>query len=108
MNPRFLQQEILLVTTTKISRRQLAKNNKSYNNIKLSNTEQLEEACWNGFLDKLLPGTIERPSSGKKLHLWQIRPGSSSLRIELCTFPVVIEKHYSIDPYFFVPILCNN
>ena len=108
MKPASLQQEILLVTTTKISRRQLAGNNKSCNHNKLSDTEQLEEACWHGFLDKLLPGTIGKPSSGKKLHLWQIRPGSSLLRIELCTFPVVIERYYSIDPYIFLPMLCKS
>ena len=107
MKPASLQQEILLVTSTKISRRELAGGNDHINN-KLSDTAQMEEACWNGLLYKILPGTIEMPSSGKKLHLWQIRPGDSLLRIELCTFPVVIEKHYSIDPYFFLPMLCSN
>lgn len=106
MKPNSIQQEILLLTTSTISEWQLEENNFSDNNQKLSYTEQLEEACWNGLLDKILPGTIEKPSSGKKLHLWQIRSGSSFIHIELCTFPIVIEKQLSIDPYFFLPQVC--
>ncbi len=108
MKTHFLQQEILLVTYSKISRRQLAVNNSYDLNQHLSYTERLEEACRNGLLDKLLPGTIEKHVSGKKLHLWQIRSGACFLHIELCTFPIVIEKQYSIDPYLFVPTTCAN
>lgn len=108
MKPRSIQQEILLVTATKIPEHQLTGHSIDYNNQSLSYTAQLEEACWNGLLDNLLPGTIETPYSGKKLHLWQIRSGSSFLHIELCTFPIVIEKPLSIDPYFFVPFVSSN
>ena len=102
MKPNSIQQEILLVTSSTLSERQLEENNFIENNRNLSYSEQLEEACWNGLLDRILPGTIEKPISGKKLHLWQIRSGSSFIHIELCTFPIVIEKHLSIDPYFFL------
>ena len=103
MKPNSLQQEILLITSTKIPAWQLERTNIYDKNQPLSYNEQLEEACWNGLLDDLLPGTIEKPTSGKKLHLWQIRSGSSFIRIELCLFPTVIEKQLSIDPYFFLP-----
>ena len=108
MKPLSLQQEIFLVTASRISRKQLAGDFSQGLNDHLSDTERLEEACWNGLLDKILPGTIERPSSGKKLHLWQIRTGARFVHIELCTFPVVIEKRYSLDPYHFVPTTCAN
>ena len=108
MKPHSLQQEILLITTSKVSRRQLAGDHSADSNQHLTYSELLEEACWNGLLDKILPGTIEHPTSGKKLHLWQIRSGARFLHIELCTFPVVIEKLYSIDPYLFVPTTCAN
>jgi len=108
MKPLSLQQEILLVTTSNVSHRQLAGDDSSDLNRHLSHTERLEEACWHGLLEDILPGTIERPSSGKKLHLWQIRSGSRFLHIELCTFPVVIEKRHSLDPYLFVPTTCAN
>ncbi len=108
MKSNSLQQEILLVSYSKISRRQLAGDNRIDLSQHLSYTERLEEACWNGLLDRLLPGTIEKPSSGKKLHLWQIRSGARFLHIELCTFPVVIEKQHSIDPYLFVLTACSN
>ncbi|MEO5996088.1 MAG: hypothetical protein ABIN89_05165 [Chitinophagaceae bacterium] len=103
MKPNSIQQEILLVTSTRIPEWQLERTDIYDKSQHLSYTEQLEEACWNGLLDDLLPGTIEKPTSGKKLHLWQVRSGSSFIRIELCTFPIVIEKQLSIDPYFFVP-----
>lgn len=103
-----LQQEILLVTTSKLSHTQLAGDNAFNVKQHLSYTDRLKEACRNGLLDKLLPETIETPSSGKKLHLWQIRSGACFLHIELCTFPVVIEKQHSIDPYLFIPTTCAN
>jgi hypothetical protein len=108
MKPKSLQQEILLLTASRISRRQLAGDRHLNNSPHLSFNEQLEEACRNGLLDRLLPGTIEQPSSGKKLHLWQIRSGARFLHIELCTFPIVIEKEHSLDPYLFLPLMYGN
>jgi len=103
-----LQQEILLVTTSNVSRRQMDRSRSDDFNRHLSFTDQLEEACWNGLLDEIIPETIQTLSPGKKLHLWQIRQGIGMLHIELCTFPVVIDKQYSLDPYLFVPMTCGN
>ncbi len=70
--------------------------------------EQLEEACWNGLLDELLPGIIEKSALGKKLFLWQIIPCRSFLEIELCESPVQTDNTLSINPYIFLPVVSCN
>ncbi|MGI8952577.1 MAG: hypothetical protein ACR2FN_13455 [Chitinophagaceae bacterium] len=104
MKTKFTQQEILLVTGTKFSQREWAEKNAEEKN-KFSPTEQLEEACWNGALNELLPEIMEKNSKGKNLSLWQIRHCKSFLEIELSESSPFIEKYFSIDPYFFVPAI---
>jgi hypothetical protein len=102
------QQEILFMTNTTFSQRQLCEKDISENNKYFSRTEQLEDACWNGLLDEMLPGMIEKSSVGKKLHLRQIKHAKCFLEIELCEYPQKIEYEFSIDPYSFLPIACYN
>ena len=102
-----IQQEILLMTGTKFSAREWAEKNVEDKN-KLSATEQLEDACWNGLLDEMLPELIQKPSEGKKLYLWHIRLCRSFLGIELTESSPSIERELSIDPYFFVPAQIMN
>ena len=104
MKTKSTQQEILLMTNTSFSQRQLCEKDIPESNKYFSRTEQLEDACWNGLLDEMLPGIIEKSSSGKRLHLRQIRPAKSFLEIELCEYPLQIEQEFSIDPYAFLPI----
>jgi hypothetical protein len=44
---------------------------------------KLEEACWSGLLDELLPEII----TNKKLSLWEIGDSEFSLQIELSEYP---------------------
>ena len=97
------QQEILLMTNTSFSQRQLCEKDIPESNKYFSRTEQLEDACWNSLLDEMLPGIIEKSSNGKRLHLRQIRPAKSFLEIELCEYPLQIEQAFSINPYTFLP-----
>jgi len=97
------QQEILLMTNTSFSQRQLCEKDVSEDNKHFTRIEQLEDACWNGLLDEMLPGTIEKSSNGKRLHLRQIRPAKSFLEIELCEYSLQVEQAFSIDPYAFLP-----
>ena len=93
------QQEILLLTGTTFSQRQLCEKDETGKEV--LNKEQMEEACWNGFLKELLPEIVQKLSNGNCLFLWQIRKAESFLEIELCDTPVEIENHFSIDPYSF-------
>ena len=107
MKTNTIQQEILLVTTTTLSKREWCKLNASKSSPR-SYTEQLEEACWNGLLDELLPEILTKSSSGKLLYLWHIRHSAAFLQIEMSEIPVTIEKQSSIYPNFFFAKMFNN
>ena len=96
------QQEILLMTGTKFAAKEWAEKNVEDKN-KLSGSEKLEDACWNGLLDEMLPEIVGKTIDGKKLFLWHIRHCQSFLEIELSDESPLIEREFSIDPYFFVP-----
>jgi hypothetical protein len=98
------QQEILLMTNTTFSQRQLCEKDISEDDKYFSGAEQLENACWNGLLDEMLPNILEKSSEGKRLHLRQIKHAKCFLEIELCEYPLTIEQEFSIDPYAFLPI----
>ena len=101
------QQEILLLTGTRFSEREWAEKIVEDKN-KLSAIEKLEDACWNGLLDEMLPELVQKTAEGKKLFMWHIRHCRSFLEIELSESSPIIEKEFSIDPYFFVPGILLN
>jgi len=107
MKTKNVNQEILLMTTSTFASREWCEKD-AYGSKGLSAGEQLEEACWNGLLDELLPGIIEKSASGKKLLLWQIIPCRSFLEIELCESPVQMDDALSINPYDFLRTLSYN
>lgn len=107
MKTKFTQQEILLLTVSKFSEREWAEKIVEDKN-KLTATEKLEDACWNGLLDTMLPEVIEKTPEGKKLFLWNIRQCKSFLEIELSESSPVIERENSIDPYLFASTIPLN
>ena len=102
------QLEILILTGTTFSANQFSDKNEATGKPGRTEKEMLTEACWNGILGELLPGVIEKSSSGKNLFLWQIRHGASILEIELGEFPQSFVKEYSIDPYYIFEALVFN
>jgi hypothetical protein len=107
MKTKSTQQEILLMTGTKFSEREWAEK-RVEDKSKFTGDEQLEDACWNGLLDEMLPEIIQRSADGKKLSLWTIRHCNAFLQIELIESTPFNERQFSIDPYFFVPSLLLN
>ena len=103
MKPDILQQEIMLLTGTTFSQRQLCENDIKDDSNRLSESEKLEEACWTGLLDDLLPEII----TNKKLCLWQIGDTEFSLQIELSEYRSS-EKRSSINPYYFLRTMSYN
>jgi len=97
-----VQQEILLITNTTFSKRQLSGRDTFGRGGHLSPTEQLEDACWNGLLNELLPEVIEKQSPDKEIYLWQILHGRSFLEIIFSEFPASIENEFSLYPHFFM------
>jgi len=96
-----VQQEILLMTNSSLSKTNLCEKNSSEEGRRISNAERLEQACWNGMLDEFLPGLVERVE-GKTLFLWEIQNGKNFLHIDLCERPDFINEESSIDPYIFL------
>ena len=102
-----MQQEILLMTNSSLSKRNLCEKNSSESANHFSNVERLEQACWNGMLDDFLPGLVIK-AEGKTLFLWEIQAANSFLHIDLCDELAFPNKEFSVDPYFFLNHLYYN
>jgi hypothetical protein len=100
-----LQQEILLMTGTYFTSRQCWQKNNSENENLSCESDQLQDACWNGLLKEMLPEICEW---NKNLYLWQIRENKSCLNIGLGELPSEVDKYFSIDPYTFLAEECEN
>jgi hypothetical protein len=96
------QQEILLVTGTRFSSRMFCP--KDDNQDRLSDNEKLQEACWNGMVQELLP-ELRKDVNNKKLFLWNIIQGNSFLELKFSNTPSQSgEEDLSIDPYSFLSL----
>src|SRR4051794_18524583 len=107
MKKHVIQQEVLLVTSTTFSDKQLCSMNEQEPN-KLSKEDQLEAACWNGLLDDLLPEVMKKQCCGQKLYLWNVHQGTGCLQIQLGEFSLAVETAFSINTLFFLPALHFN
>ncbi len=96
-----IQQEILLITGTSFLLRQYSAKDDDGNQKNFTEKEQLEEACWNGLLNEMLPEIYEQSSGDKKLYLWKITEASSFIELEFGEIPEEKEKEFSINPYLF-------
>ena len=104
MKQQHIHQELLVFTTTSLSRRVLCEttnNNKNENN---SLVEKLEQACWNGLLNEMFPEIIGSDSTPfPKIFIWGIYAGKSYLLVELGDTHSVADSVLSVDPYLFLP-----
>lgn len=98
------QQEILLVTATTLTQKGFCERKAFETNDYLLPDQQLEQACWNGFLDELFSEITQQSTTDSKLLIWHIRHGESLLQIQLSESSVMLKKQSSIDPYFFCPL----
>jgi hypothetical protein len=98
-----MQQEILLMTATSFVQRQEYQNMDAASTANLTQKEQLEDACWKGMLQDMLPEILQKSANGKLLPLWQIRDAETFLELELGESPEANENYYSVYP----PISCQ-
>ncbi len=96
------QQEILIITGTTFSTRQLSEKDSLSNKKNLSEKEQLEEACWNGLLPEMLPEICKNADGAPKIYLWEIKEANAFIELELSEFPEKTDNYFSIDPYRFL------
>ena len=103
MDTDIIQQEVLLLTGTSFSQRQLCSRDGKSDGKDLPESEKLEKALWDGMFDELLPEII----TNKKLQIWQIWDTEFSLQIELSKYPSR-EKWSSINPHYFLRTMKYN
>ncbi|MBS1669777.1 MAG: hypothetical protein JST58_20580 [Bacteroidetes bacterium] len=108
MKPFSTQQEILLVTSTSFSSRQLSINYDTYSNKHLDDIERLEEACVNGLLQETLPEICKTTDDAPKVYLWGITEGEAFLEFDFSEFPETKDAYFSIDPYTFISTKSAN
>jgi hypothetical protein len=97
------QQEVLLITGTRFSSRQCQDKKDAGNPNHLTDNEMLEDACWNGLIQSLMPEVFDAIPDADKLYLWRTKEADSFIELELGEYPDQIEKESSIDPYTFLP-----
>ena len=101
------QQEILLIKGSAFSQNEWIEKDAD-SNKRISTSEQLENACWNGMLDEMFPEILVKSEDGKKLFVWYVHQCESFLQVELSEAPEKIEQEFSINPYVFLPAVFYN
>src|SRR4051794_28728743 len=102
METNTIQQEILLIKNSLWCRRYLLKNDELETLHNLPHDEQLEIACWNGWLHDMLPGIVNTSNTGESLYIWEVMHTKVFLSIELCESPQTLDIQFSINPYAFL------
>ncbi|HXB46010.1 MAG TPA: hypothetical protein VNV85_18220 [Puia sp.] len=97
-------QEVLLITGTTFSSRQISAIDSTSDNKNLDKIEQLEEACVNGLLKEILPEICGRPVDAKKIYLWGIKEGDCFIELDFSEYPEQTDQYFSIDPYSFLSL----
>lgn len=97
MDTDIIQQEVLLLTGTTFSQKQLCGRNDKSDSDNQEESDKLEKAIWDGLIDELLPEII----TNKQLQIWQIWDTEFSLQIELSKYPSR-ERPSSINPHYFL------
>jgi hypothetical protein len=73
--------------------------------------EKIEEACWNGMLEEVLPEVFTLNEPARQIYIWEVREYNSVMEVDLGEFPAAKDKFYCIDPYKFManrPYGSNN
>ena len=96
------QQEILLAFNSSfLSKIYFDKCNAGSSDISIE-LEKIEEACWNGLLEEVLPEVFTANSTDRPIYIWKIREYNSMMEIEMSEYPTGKDNYLSIDPYKFI------
>jgi hypothetical protein len=105
MKPQYVHQEVLIFTSTSLSKRTLYKKNSSQKDS--SAIEELEEAFWDGLLNELIP-EIMPSTRNMKMVIWGVYAGEFYLRIDLADSPGVPQPKFTIDPNLLLSVMNMN
>lgn len=102
MENNFTQLEVLLITGTSFLSGNLCKKDDSDPNNQLSEHQQLQEACWNGLIQTMLPEICLPSTDGGPLFLFQVREACSFIELELGDTPTFLDHQFSLTPHLFL------
>jgi hypothetical protein len=108
MEPNYTQVEILLMTGTSFALGNLCKKEDSRRDDNITEKDQLQEACWNGLIQAMLPEICLRSENGDRLYLWNVKEAESFLELELGEIFADMDPHSSITPHLFFSTLAYN
>jgi len=95
-----IQQEILLMVNNSLTKQLLHKDTRDEKTPYII-AEQLEDACWDGMLEDMLPGIIEN-NNGSKMFLWHVKHKNDCIELELGEYPQQPDLFYTINPRGFL------
>jgi hypothetical protein len=98
----YTQVEVLLMTGTSFLAGNWIPKDDDPAGRQLSDMERLQEACWNGLLEMMLPEVWIKPSNDGILYLWDIKEAQAFLELELGEVPLPIDRRFSITPHSFL------
>jgi len=102
------QQEILLAFNSSfLSKIYFEKCNAGASDISIE-LEKIEEACWNGLLEEVLPEVFTKNTPDRPIYIWEIREYNSIMEIEMGECPTVKDNYFCIDPYKFIADQSNE
>jgi hypothetical protein len=102
------QQEILIAYNSSfLSKIYFEKCNAGSSDIYIE-LEKIEEACWNGLLEEVLPEMFTMNTSHRPIYIWEIREYNSIMEIEMSEYPSCKDNYTCIDPYKFMVKQLNN
>jgi hypothetical protein len=102
MAQHYTQVEVLLMTGTNFVAGDWISKGEDPAGRRLSESEKLQEVCWNGLLETMLPEVWIKPANDSVLYLWGIKEARAFLELELSEVPLPIDKRLSITPHSFL------
>jgi hypothetical protein len=100
--------EILMVTGSRFSQREFCSRDERDEARKLSPSEQLEKACWDGLLHELFPEILGSHSIRNESFIWHTLLGKRYLYIQIGPNPASVSGQTTIDPYFYMITVSDN
>lgn len=101
-------QEILFFINATQKKTELANNQEQNHCEKIHAIQDLESACWNGLIYKLLPKIPCSTYSKCESILWQVLADKKFLYINIGPTPLIADYSPLIDPYFFMMNICKS
>ncbi len=108
MAKNYIQMEVLLLTGTSFLAGNWVCKDANVRERNYSESEQLQEACWNGLVKTMLPEVWIEPPNGGILYLWEVTEGNSVLELEISEIPLPIDPRLSLKPCNFLSFQIYN